>query len=167
MPGKVWGGLVSQSTSCSSGTCATKSFSATGMELGGKVALGNFEAVAYAFQGKGLGLSTVGAQFFGGSNGAGNKTDSQGYFLQGTYKMGATKFGINYGANKDKDGFALTGAGTSNQITNRAVTLGVYHSLNKFITLVGEFNDEKISNVVDSNFDNKNRTVSLGGLIFF
>ncbi|MEN9426393.1 MAG: hypothetical protein RLZZ220_742, partial [Pseudomonadota bacterium] len=35
------------------------------------------------------------------------------------------------------------------------------------ITLVGEFNDEKISNVVDSNFDNKNRTVSLGGLIFF
>lgn len=81
--------------------------------------------------------------------------------------MGATKFGINYGANKDKDGFVLTGAGTSNQITNRAVTVGVYHSLNKFITLVGEFNDEKISNVVDSNFDNKNRTVSLGGLIFF
>ena len=168
MPGKVWGGLVSQSTSCSSSTpCATKSFSATGMELGGKVALGDFEAVAYAFQGKGLGLSTVGAQFFGGSNGAGNKTDSQGYFLQGTYKMGATKFGINYGANKDKDGFALTGAGTSNQITNRAVTLGVYHSLNKFITLVGEFNNEKITNVADSNFDNKNRTVSLGGLIFF
>jgi len=131
------------------------------------VALGDFEAVAYAFQGKGLGLSTVGAQFFGGSNGAGNKTDSQGYFLQGTYKMGATKFGINYGANKDKDGFVLTGTSTSNQITNRAVTLGVYHSLNKFITLVGEFNDEKISNVVDSNFDNKNRTVSLGGLIFF
>ena len=47
----------------------------------------------------GLGLSTVGAQFFGGSDGNGNKTDSQGYFLQGTYKFGDTKFGINYGQN--------------------------------------------------------------------
>ena len=45
--------------------------------------------------------------------------------------------------------------------------MGVYHSLNKFITLVGEFNNEKINNVTDSNFDNKNRTVSVGGLIFF
>ena len=95
--------------------CATKSFSATGMELGGKVALGDFEAVAYAFRARAWACPTVGAQFFGGSNRAGNKTDSQGYFLQGTYKMGATKFGINYGANKDKDGFALTGAGTSNR----------------------------------------------------
>ena len=37
----------------------------------------------------------------------------------------------------------------------------------KFITLVGEFNQEKVSNVGDSNFDAKNRTISLGGIIFF
>jgi predicted porin len=165
--GKVWGGAVTQSTSCSVSPCATSSFTATGYELGAKAGLGNFEAVAYAFSGSGLGLSTVGAQFFGGSNGAGNKTDSQGYFLQGTYKFGATKVGLNYGENKDRNGFALSGASSMNSISNKAYTLGVYHSLNKYITLVGELNEEKVTNVFDSNFDNKNRTLSFGGLIFF
>lgn len=171
-PGKLWGGVVSQSTSCSVSPCATQSFTATGGEVGVKAAFGNFEALAYGFSGSGLGLSTIGAQFFGGSNGNGAKTKSQGYFLQGTYKLGATKFGVNYGENKDKDGFvSITGgAGAQsalNEIRNKAFTVGIYHSLNKFITLVGEFNEERISNVADSNFDNKNRTFSLGGLIFF
>jgi hypothetical protein len=170
--GKLWGGLVTQSTSCSVSPCATKEFTATGYELGAKAAFGNFEAVAYGFSGSGLGLSTVGAQFYLGSNGAGDKTDSMGYFLQGTYKFGNTKVGLNYGENKDKNGYVgiTGGAGAQsamNDIKNRAYTAGVYHSLNKFVTLVGEFNDEKITNVADTNFDNKNRTISLGGIIFF
>ncbi|KXB31922.1 hypothetical protein AT959_06160 [Dechloromonas denitrificans] len=165
--GKLWTGFVSQTTSCSVSPCSTSSFSANGFELGAKAGFGNFEAVAYAFTGSGLGLSTVGAQFYGGSNGAGNKTDSDGYFLQGTYKFGDTKVGLNYGENKDKNGYVLTGASPMNSIKNRAYTLGVYHSLNKFITLVGEFNDEKVTNVSDTNYDNKNRTLSFGGIIFF
>lgn len=165
--GKLWTGFVSQTTSCSVSPCSTSSFSANGFELGAKAGFGNFEAVAYAFTGSGLGLSTVGAQFYGGSNGAGNKTDSDGYFLQGTYKFGDTKVGLNYGENKDKNGYALTGTSPMNSIKNRAYTLGVYHSLNKFITLVGEFNDEKVTNVSDTNYDNKNRTLSFGGIIFF
>ena len=165
--GKLWTGAVSQTTSCSSSPCAIQSFSANGFELGAKAGFGNFEAVAYAFTGSGLGLSTVGAQFFNGSNGAGNKTESDGYFLQGTYKFGDTKVGLNYGENKDKNGFVLTGVSPLNSIKNRAYTLGVYHSLNKYITLVGEFNEEKVTNVSDTNFDNKNRTLSLGGIIFF
>jgi hypothetical protein len=172
MPGKVWGGLVTQSTSCSVDPCTSKSFTGTGYEVGAKAGFGDFEAVAYGFKGTGLGLSTVGAQFFGGSDGNGNKTESQGYFLQGTYKFGATKVGINFGQNKDKDGYTLTSlrgtrATPDNQIKNRAVTVGVYHSLNKYITLVGEINDERITNVLDTNYDNKNRTFSVGGLIFF
>lgn len=165
--GKVWTGAVSQTTSCAVSPCATSSYTANGFEVGAKAGYGNFEAVAYAFTGSGLGLSTVGAQFYGGSNNRGNKTESDGYFLQGTYKFGDTKVGLNYGENKDKDGFALTGTSPLNSIKNRAYTLGVYHSLNKFITLVGEFNDEKVTNVSDTNFDNKNRTLSFGGLIFF
>jgi predicted porin len=174
MTGKLWGGMVTQSSSCSdastcdgTGSNPGKSFTASGYEIGAKAGFGNFEAVAYGFTGSGLGLSTVGAQFFGGSNGAGNKTDSKGYFLQGTYKLGDTKFGLNFGENQDKNGFVLTGDSAMNSIKNRAYTLGVYHSLNKYITLVGELNEEKITNVFDSNFDNKNRALSFGGLIFF
>lgn len=166
--GKLWAGAISQNTSCSNGCAAgNESFSANGFELGGKIGFGNFEALAYGFKGKGLGLSTVGAQFFGGSNGNGDKTDSKGYFVQGTYKMGDTKFGLNYGQNKDRGGFVTTGAGTDDEIRNRAATFGVYHALNKYITLVGEINQERIRNFADTGSDVKNRTLSLGGIIFF
>ncbi|MDX9706659.1 MAG: porin [Azospira sp.] len=174
VPGKLWAGMVAQDTDCSTRAACVgnKSFSASGYELGAKASFGNFEALAYTFAGRGLGLSTVGAQFFGGSDGAGDRTDSRGYFLQGTYKFGDTKVGLNYGQNKDKNGFVgiTGGAGAQsplNTIKNRAWTFGVYHSLNKFITLVGEFNQERIDNVADSHFDAKNRTISLGGIIFF
>lgn len=167
--GKLWVGGVSQSTDCSTpAACAgNQKFTANGYELGAKAGMGNFEALLYGFKGNGLGLSTVGAQFFGGSDGAGNKTDSKGYFAQATYKLGATKFGVNYGENKDSKGFVTTGAGLSDQIKNRAYTVGVYHALNKYITLVGEYNHEKITNTADTGNLDKNRTISLGGIIFF
>jgi len=158
--GKVWAGMVSQNTSCSNSPCTTQSFNAHGFELGAKAGIGDFEAVAYGFTGKGLGISTVGAQFLGGSDGAGNRTDSKGYFLQGTYKLGATKLGLNLGQNKDTGG--VFGAGQEQK--NTAVTLGAYHTLNKFITLVGELNNEKVTN---STTETKSRTLSVGGILFF
>lgn len=170
VPGKVWGGLVSQNTSCSnSAACAaSKSFTATGYEAGVKAGFGKFEAVAYGFSGKGLGMSTVGAQFFQGGNAAGEKTDSKGYFLQGTYKFDKTKVGVNWGRNKDEKGGTVdtTGLGLGGVPgqSNTAYTLGVYHSLNKFVTLVGEFNNEKVSN---SLAEAKNNTISAGAILFF
>lgn len=172
--GRLWFGAVSQNTQCNSSfagmnantACTSAAFNATGLEFGGKAAIGNFEALAYGFTGSGLGLSTVGAQFNGGSDGHGNKTESRGYFLQGTYKAGDTKYGINYGQNTDHDGFLKT-ATSSDDIRNKAYTLGVYHALNKYVTLVGEFNEERITNLQGLNFDARNRTVSLGGIVFF
>jgi hypothetical protein len=174
-PGKVWGGLVTQSTSCSKGgTCngvvSPATFTATGYELGAKAGMNNFEAVAYAFTGKGLGQSTVGAQFFRGAHTTtGEKTDSMGYFLQGTYKFDKTKVGVNFGQNKDKDGYF----GDGSEVKNKAYTLGVYHSLNKFVTLVGELNQEKITSTnlittpASANSETKNRTISAGAILFF
>ncbi|WP_374265573.1 porin [Zoogloea sp.] len=168
VPGKVWGGLVTQSTSCSTTTCANKDFTATGYEVGAKAGFGNFEAVAYGFAGKGLGMSTVGAQFFQGGNAAGEKTDSKGYFLQGTYKFNKTKVGVNWGRNRDEKGGTLdttgNGLGAVNSQTNTAYTVGVYHSLNKFVTLVGEFNNEKVTNSLS---EAKNNTISAGAILFF
>lgn len=159
MPGSVWGGLIHQRTD--SGLNNVRTFSARGLELGAKLGIGNFEAVAYAFKGKGLGLSTVGALFHS-PNG---ETDSRGHFLQGTYKFGKTKVGLNYGENRDKGG-TLT---DTNKF--KSVTFGVYHTLNKYVTLVGEFNTERATgaDAINSggNGDLKTRTVSLGGIIFF
>ncbi|GAB1435488.1 hypothetical protein MASR2M32_17210 [Sphaerotilus sulfidivorans] len=158
--GKVWGGLVHQGTSCS-GTCTSQPFTANGMELGAKIGFGGAEAVVYGFQGKGLGLSTVGAQFLGGADAAGNRTDAKGYLAQVTYKItGDTKVGVNYGKNTDSDG-AL---GAGNSIYSKGLTLGVYHTLNKYITLTGELNQERKDNLTTKE---KNRSISLGGVLFF
>nr|HPI62052.1 porin [Zoogloea sp.] len=77
-------------------------------------------------------------------------------------QLNKTKFGINFGQNKDNDG-AL---GAGNERKNKAYTLGVYHSLNKFVTLVGELNQEKITSTVDDS-ETKNRTLSAGAILFF
>ena len=167
--GKVWGGLIHQSTSCSNDsttTCSSsaKTFNADGQEIGVKAGMGNFEAVGYAFAGKGLGLSTTGALFFNGGNNNGStngdRVDSSGHFLQGTYKIGATKVGLNFGQNTDRNG------GLAGEIKNRSYTFGVYHALNKYVTLVGEINQEKITDN-NSLVDTKTRSISLGGIMFF
>lgn len=160
-PAKLWAGVVSQKTECKSGACTAAPFTANGFEVGGKVGLGALELVGYGFGAKGLGLSTVGAQFFGGADAAGNKTKSDGYFLQATYKLGDTKLGLNYGQNKDKDG--LLGPGGVQK--NKSYTLGVYHSLNKFITLTGEYNNEKKPGVLFGG--EKNNTLTAGAIMFF
>jgi len=121
------------------------------------MSFGDFEALGYVFDGSGLGLSTVGAQFFSPYG----DTDSKGYFVQGTYKLGKTKLGINYGQNEDEGG-ALT---DKNKF--RGVTVGVYHTLNKHITLVGEYNQEKGTGDDLWGDSFKTRTISLGGIIFF
>jgi len=149
--GSVWAGGVHQTTS------GDGSFDARGLELGAKLGFGNFEAVAYGFDGKGLGLATVGALFFSPFE----ETKGRGYFVQGTYKFGKTKVGLNYGENRDEDGLLTE----TNKF--RSATFGVYHSLNKYITLVGEYNQEKGTGADLFAGDLKTRTISLGGILFF
>ncbi len=149
--GSLWAGAIHQRTS------GAGSFNANGFELGAKVGLGAFEFVAYGFDASGLGLSTVGALYLSPFA----KTDGKGYFLQGTYTVGKTKFGLNFGENRDRGGL-LTDTNTF-----RSATVGVYHSLNKYITLVGEYNQEKGEGADLFAGDLKTRTISLGGILFF
>ena len=148
--GSLWAGAIHQRTS------GAGSFNASGFELGAKVGIGAFEAVAYGFDASGLGLSTVGALFLSPFA----KNDGRGYFVQGTYTVGKTKFGLNYGENRDRGGL-LTDTNTF-----RSATAGVYHSLNKYITLVGEYNQERGEGADLFPGDLKTRTISLGGILF-
>lgn len=158
-PGSVWTGMIYQDTD--SGLANMETFAARGFELGGKIAFGKFEATVYGFDGKGLGLSTVGALFHSPYG----ETDSRGYFVQGAYNFGKTKVGLNFGENRDSGGLLTD--------TNRfrSATFGVYHSLNKYITLVSEYNVERAdgADAINSggNGDLKTRTLSFGGIIFF
>ena len=149
--GSLWAGAIHQRTS------GAGSFNASGFELGAKVGIGAFEAVAYGFDASGLGLSTVGALFLSPFA----KNDGRGYFVQGTYTVGKTKFGLNFGENRDRGGLLAD----TNKF--RSATVGVYHSLNKYITLVGEYNQERGEGADLFPGDLKTRTISLGGILFF
>src|SRR6185369_12377796 len=135
-PTKIWGSLVSQDTS------GPGSHRAEGYELGGKLGIGDFEGVLYGFQGKGLGASTVGAQFFLTVDANGDRQKSTGYFAQGTYKFGPTKVGLSYGENKDDNSPLCGGCDRKSP----AGTAGVYYTFNKYITFTGEYVREDIKN---------------------
>jgi len=154
-PVKIWGSLISQDTS------GPGSHRAEGYELGVKGGAAGFEGVLYGFQGKGLGASTIGAQFFLTRDADGERQKSKGYFAQGTYQFGKTKAGVSYGENRD-DNSPLCG-GCDRKAP--AATFGVYHSFNKYVTFTGEYVREEIKN--DSTKVAKINTFALGAILFF
>jgi predicted porin len=169
--GKVWASFVNQKTSGTTGCVgnADCGFKASGYEGGVKLGLGAFELLASGFSGKGLGISTIGAQFLGGLDVNDNPMKSDGVFVQGTVKAAdKVKLGLSYGKNTDKNAVA---AGPES--TNEAVAAGVYYNLTKSVTLVGEYVAEKGKNVVtlvtaNPSLDTvKTNTVSLGAILFF
>ena len=155
MNGKLWVSFVNQKTGGSDG------FKANGVEGGVKVGVGAFEVLASGFSSKGLGISTVGAQFLGGFQN-GKELKSNGVFTQGTFKATEKlKLGVSYGKNTDED---LVAIGT--KTSNEAVAGGAYFNLTKSVTLVGEVVSEKKKTTGSKDYDKMN-TVSLGAILFF
>ncbi|HET9652084.1 MAG TPA: porin [Usitatibacter sp.] len=154
-PTKVWASLVTQNTS------GAGSQRAEGFEAGAKVGVGPFQGVLYGFEGRGLGASTVGAQFFLPTDAEGKRQKSRGYFAQGTFQAGPTKFGLSYGENRDDKSSICGGCDRKTP----AVTFGVYHGFNKYVTFTGELVHEDIKN--NSDKVTKINTLALGAILFF
>jgi predicted porin len=97
------------------------------------------------------------------SDGAGNARKSDGYLIQGTYTVGAVKFGVNYGVSKldlatpGDDPFLLK--------ENSKVTGGVYYSLTKNLTLLGEVSGAKTQ--AHNGNENKSTNVNFGAFMSF
>jgi hypothetical protein len=123
----------------------------TGVDGGVKVDAAGFEAVVYGYYGKGLG--TTGLYILGTSD-TGQLRESNGGYVQLTYKIDRLKLGASYGISQLKlasDERALgisttTGLSTGTYASdlvhqNESGVFGVYYSLTKSLTLVGEFSD--------------------------
>ena len=92
--------------------------------------------LGYYYHADGLGTTAL---FNLGSFGLGNKRSSDGYLVQGTYKIGAVKIGAQYGVSN------LSWANSADQNTNpnllssnKKGTIGVYYSLTKNLMLLAE-----------------------------
>jgi predicted porin len=156
--GKVWVSGASYDVRNTTGL----SYTANVYDIGANLNVGNAGLTGYWYNGEGVGTTLLG--FMGVSN-TNNKRDSDGGYLQATYKLPtSTKIGIAYGvSNLDRANAADTTANLVKQ--NERMTIGAYHPITKHLNLVAEYND------IESKSHNarsiKQDTVSLGAILFF
>ena len=169
--GKVWGDVVSQKLQASPADIASnpdgaaRSFTGSAFDGGLKIGAGGFEGVLYGYSGSGVG--TTGLYVLATSD-LGRKRDSDGGYAQLSYKFDRVKLGVSYGESRLKltsDEKAL-GASASDLVkTNKSGVGGIYFSLTKSITLVGEYINTK-STAFNGNSASED-TYAIGGIIFF
>ena len=169
LTGKVWVDAVSQELKASASDIAANApgaatnFTGTGGDAGVKVDIVGFEAVVYGYYGKGIG--TTGLYIMPTSE-SGEKRPSEGGYVQGTYKFGKLKLGLSYGISELKQAPDEEAAPPTDLLRrNSSAVGGVYYSLTKSITLVGEFIDTKAQAWNDNAATEKD--FALGGILFF
>jgi hypothetical protein len=117
------------------------SYQSTGGDVFAKVDMGGLSLMASGYYGRGMGITGL---FLLADDGAGDPRQSYGYLLQGTYTVDQVKFGINYGVSRlafanAADRAADYASGGAHLVSENAkVTGGVYYSLTKNLTLLGE-----------------------------
>jgi predicted porin len=136
------------------------SYTGTGYDLFAKIDVMDFEAFGYYYHGSGLGTTGL---FAYSDDGLGHKRDSDGYMAQVSYAFGPLKLGVNYGDSRLKQAsgeFAPTLVRS-----NRKATGGLYYSLTKNLTLLGEYSNVKSKNQAGGS--NTNNTFNIGAFVGF
>jgi len=159
--GKLWTSGIVQKVNHNSTTVALDDDRAQAADIGANLNFGDIGVTAYAYKADGLGTTI---QFMDAYTTAGKQRKSDGGYLQATYTMPTkTKLGLAYGvSNLDRNS---TEVNTNLVKENERTTFGVYHPITKHLNLVGEYNDARSQNQAGA--ENKARTLSLGGILFF
>jgi hypothetical protein len=166
LTGKVWVDVVTQQVQTPGNTTLlpgqASSFNGTAVDGGVKIDYAAFEGVLYGYAGKGIGTTGL---FVLGSDALGNRRDSNGGYIQGTYKFDKLKVGVSYGISDLKNASDEVSAGSTLLKSNSSVVGGVYYSLTKSVTLVGEYINTK-AKAQGGNSATEN-DFALGGIFFF
>ncbi len=170
LTGKVWVGGISQKVSASAdditanGSSAATSFTGTGFDAGAKLDVAGFEGVLYGYSGQGIGTTGL---FILPTSADGEKRDSNGGYAQLTYKIGKLKIGASYGESRLKLASDEKAFSSSSDLLKRnsSGVGGLYYSLTKNVTLVGEYIDTK-ARAWNGN-SAEETTYAIGGIVFF
>jgi hypothetical protein len=155
--GKLW---VSGASNDVTYGALGQSYTASVADIGLNLNAGNLGLTGYYYTGEGVGTTVFGNL---ASDGAGNKRDSDGGYLQATYVLPTkTKLGIAYGTSNLDRANALDTLVISK---NERVTIGAYHPLTKHLNLVAEYND--IESRVHNGDKGESQSGSLGAILFF
>lgn len=129
-----------------------------------KLDVAGFEGVLYGYTGKGIGTTGL---FILPTSADGDKRDSNGGYAQLSYKFGRLKVGASYGESRLKLASDEKAFQSSSDLLkrNESAVGGLYYSLTKNVTLVGEYIDTK-SEAWNGNRA-KETTYAIGGIVFF
>jgi hypothetical protein len=143
---------------------ASTSNNGSGVDAGVKLGVGGFEGVLYGYTGKGIGTTGL---YILPTSASGEKRKSDGGYAQASYKFDKLKVGVSYGVSNLKLASDEEAGAASTLLLkrNESVVGGLYYSLTKSVTLVGEFMDTK-AKAWNGN-SAKETTYALGGIIFF
>jgi predicted porin len=171
--GKVWVDVVSQRLKANSAAISgdatagiNTNFTGTAVDGGIKVDVAGFEGVLYGYSGKGVGTTGL---YILPTSASGDTRKSDGGYAQATYKIDKLKIGLSYGlselklANDENPG--QINANPTLLHKNESGVVGLYYSLTKSVTLVGEFIDTK-STAWGGN-EAKETDYAIGGILFF
>ena len=168
LTGKVWFDVVTQKLKLNSSITPfagqATSYTGTEVDLGVKLDAAGFEGVLYGYTGKGVGTTGL---YILSTSASGDKRKSDGGYVQASYKFDKLKVGLSYGVSDlkladDERPFENT---TTLLKRNSSGVLGLYYSLTKSITLVGEYIDTKGEAWNGNSATQKD--VALGGILFF
>ena len=169
MTGKVWVDVVSQNLKLDSSMVRcparhSQTTPATAVDGGVKIGVAGFEGVLYGYTGKGVGTTGL---YYLATSALGDKRKSDGGYIQATYKMDKLKLGVSYGISDLKLADDERATESFNDLVkrNKSAVVGVYYSLTKSVTLVGEFIDTKAEAWNGNSATQKD--IALGGILFF
>lgn len=135
---------------------AVQSVTSKGVGYGVQAKMGGLSLTGSGFRAKGIN------PFF--TNNAGEPTlrnvDSDGYLLQGSYKVGKNRVALSYGKTKD-DGNGAVGSGADYQ--TRGVAL--FHDVNDNLKLVAEYNQFSIDGHETSDQNEDTDTFAVGAVL--
>ncbi len=116
----------------------------------------------YGYSGKGIGTTGL---YILPTSASGEKRDSDGGYVQATYKFDKLKIGLSYGVSDLKQAGDDATEVPNLLKRNESGVVGLYYSLTKSVTLVGEYIDSRAKAHNGNSATEKD--VAIGGIVFF
>lgn len=155
---KLWAGLLTQDHDPA--VAGGPDYKGTGYDVGAKVGFGNASLLGYYYTGEGIGTTGL---FILSADARGNKRDSDGFYIQGSYVIDKLTLAASYG--ESHLDLAKGEVNPTLLDTNKSWVGTVHYGLTDWVTLVGEY----INTKAEAQGPNKasSDTIALGAILFF
>jgi hypothetical protein len=160
---RLWAsGVTQKHQTIGAGAGGLVSYTGRGMDLGGKISVGPFAAVANWYTAKGLGTTVLNLL---DTDARGNPRGSDGFYVQGLATFGKVSLGASFGeSNLDRTAFEIA-AGNTLVRKNSSYVGQVRYGLTDWVTLIGEYT--RTNSKAHGGNEAESSSIAAGAILFF